>query len=76
MEKEYKWYVKIVYANGRVEKGVITSEFNKSGDLIASLFGDGFKPFTMNTLRGRGQGVINTGRVQSVYIYANKHFKD
>ena len=75
MEKKYKWYVKIIYTNGRAEKGFIMSEFDKSGELIGSLFGDGLKPFTVNTLGGRGQSVINTGRVLSVCVYANKHFR-
>lgn len=76
MDKKYKWYVKIIYVNGRVEKGFIMSEFDKSGDLIGFLFGDEFKPFTVNTLGGRGQSVINTSKVLSVCVYANKHFRD
>lgn len=76
MDKKYKWYLKIFYTNGRVEKGFIMSEYDRSGDLIGSLFGDGLKPFTVNTLGGRGQSVINTSKVLSVCVYANKHFRD
>lgn len=74
MEKKYKWYIKVVYTNGNVEKGVIMSEFDSSSDLITSIFGEGFKPFTISTKHGRAVGVINTAKVASVYLYNNKYY--
>ena len=81
MEKKYKWYIKVVYTNGNVEKGVIMSEFDSSSDDSSgkrdpsrSIFGEGFKPFTISTKHGRAVGVINTAKVASVYLYNNKYY--
>lgn len=69
-----RWPVKIMFANGKCEKGYIMAQSNDVNETLQEIFTGNLHPFTLNTLGGNGLILVNTDNVAAIYFYNNNKF--